>query len=537
MSKRITRRELIAGGMVAAGMGVAGVAGEHVRAESAAAGRPRSPRRGSGTTTTTPTTASANPAQWLIDENAQQGSADWTVADDPIAWEKIRGFAPVTSALRGDTVALRVSTGAPAWKVDAYRVGWYRGSGARLVWSSATQPGERQDPAVQDPGTLGWTAKWKPNIEIPIGHDWPPGCYLFKLTSSDGGESFVPLTVRDDSSHSALLIQNSVTTWQAYNEWGGTSLYNDSRTGNKGRASIVTFDRPYYRNGTGEFFGREFEFILFAERNGLDVSYWTDVDLHARPELVKNHNALVSLAHDEYYSTSMRRGLESARDAGVNLVFLGANAIFRKIRLDPTETGDFRRQINYRSALTDPVARTDPYETTVSWRQAPVSDPESSVLGGIYESNPVEADMVVGNADAWLFEGSGLRNGDVLPKLIGNEYDRVTPEHPTPDNIEVMCHSPLVCKGKRSFADVTWYTAPSGAGVLDIGTFWWVPRLAADTTGRTPSVADPDAAVQQVTKNVLAAVAKGPAGRDHPSTNNLAQFGIHKGYLPDPPPT
>ena len=280
--------------------------------DDAGSGRAGASSGSPASTALPPTTAAnANPAQWLIDENAKAGAADWTVPDNSATWAKIRGYATATSAQRGDTVGLRVSTEAPVWSVDAYRVGWYGGSGARLIWSSESLPGERQDPAVKDPATLGWTAPWATNLEVQIGRDWPPGCYLFKLRSSDGGMSFVPLTVRDDSSRSALLVQNSVTTWQAYNEWGGTSLYTDSAIGNKGRASVVTFDRPYYRNGTGEFFGREFEFILFAERNGLDVSYWTNIDLHERPELVKNHSALISLAHDEYYSTRMRCGPRS----------------------------------------------------------------------------------------------------------------------------------------------------------------------------------------------------------------------------------
>ena len=501
------------------------------------AGSSSGPRSPEGTAIPPTTAPTGNPAQWLIDENAKAGAADWTVPNDSATWEKIRGYATLTSAQRGDTVGLRVSTEAPVWSVDAYRVGWYGGSGARLIWSSESLPGEKQDPAVKDPATLGWTAPWATNLEVPIGRDWPPGCYLFKLRSSNGGMSFVPLTVRDDSSRSALLVQNSVTTWQAYNEWGGTSLYTDSATGNKGRASVVTFDRPYYRNGTGEFFGREFEFILFAERNGLDVSYWTNIDLHERPELVKNHSALVSLAHDEYYSTQMRTGLEAARDDGVNLVFLGANAIFRKIRLEPTDDGEHRSQVNYRSAATDPMTAIDPSEATVSWRQSPSNDPECRLIGGMYESNPMEADMIIGNADSWVFEGSGLRTGDVLEKVIGNEYDRVMPEHPTPENIEVLCHSPVVCRGKNSFADVTWYTADSGAGVFDISTFWWIPKLAADTSGRTPSVKDPEAAIQTVTLNVLDAVSDGPAGRNHPSTNNLDQYGITPGYVEDPPPT
>ena len=49
--------------------------------------------------------------------------------------------------------------------------------------------------------------------------------YLLKLVSSVGGQAYIPLIVRNDASHAALVIQHQVTTWQAYNTWGGRSLY------------------------------------------------------------------------------------------------------------------------------------------------------------------------------------------------------------------------------------------------------------------------------------------------------------------------
>jgi hypothetical protein len=527
----ISRRDLLAGGVAAvAGAGLAACSGD-----DAGSGRPDTT---ASSTTAPATTAPADPAQWLIDENARPGATGWQVPDEaPAVWNRIRGYATTTSIDRNGTVDLRVSTGAPEWRVEAYRIGWYGGAGARLIWQSASQPGVEQPAAVLDPAVGTWTAPWATNLQVTADATWPPGMYLLKLVSSDGGQTYVPLVVRDDASRAALGVQSSVTTWQAYNTWGGKSLYDDDESGNKGRADVVTFDRPYYRKGSGEFFGREYEFVQFAERSGLDVTYWTDIDLHATPQRALQHRAVVSLGHDEYYSTAMRRGLEAARDQGVNLVFLGANACFRKIRLEPSDTGPFRKEVNYRSADADPVAATDPSEVTVNWRSPPSNEPESSLIGNLYESNPVAGDLRVVDAASWHFAGSGLRDGDVLPGLIGNEYDRVQPERPTPQDIQVLCHSPVVVRGRPTFSDVTWYTTPSGAGVFAVGTFEWVKRLGADTTGRTPSAADPEAALQVVTRNVLDAVSAGPAGTTHPAVRNLEQLGIVPGYVKDPPPT
>jgi hypothetical protein len=467
-------------------------------------------------------------ADWIAQENAKPGSLDWIIPDDSKMWEKIRGYASRTSIDDGGDFDLYVTTGAPTWKADAYRMGYYQGNGGRLIWSSGDQPGKVQAKAVVDPTTHMAEARWDPSVHVQTGADWPPGMYLIRLTSSDGGATFVPITIRDDASQAPLLVQSSVTTWQAYNGWGGANHYTGAGGESSTRARVISFDRPYGGNGSGEFFGREFEFAYFVERLGLDVTYWTDIDLHERSELALQHKAVISLGHDEYYSTAMRNGLERARDSGVNVAFFGANAIYRKIRLEDSPLGSSRHQVNYRVASEDPVNGKAPDEVTVSWRDAPSNRPESSLLGGMYECNPVKADMVIGDASAWLFEGSGLKNGDKLPNAVGNEYDRVMPESPTPDNIQVLAHSPVNCRGKKSFADATYYTASSGAGVIDVGTFWWIPPLKSECpNGPTTST---DCKIQKVVENILRDFSLGPAGDRHPSVNNLAQFGIRPGY-------
>ena len=485
-------------------------------------------------------TTTVDPARWVVEENALPGTPGWEVPSDPrvgaVVWDRVRGYASATSVDRGGSVELFVSTAAPEWRVEAYRIGWYGGVGARKVWESAPQRGGVQAAAVRLGATNTWVAPWQASLQVTADRGWPPGMYMLKLVSSDGGQSYVPLVVRDDRSTAAVAVQSSVTTWQAYNQWGGANLY-AGLPGKGGRSDVVSFDRPYYRRGSGEFFGREYEFVLFAERHGYDVTYWTDVDLHADPARAARHRVVVSLGHDEYYSAEMRQGMEGARDAGTNLLFLGANGCFRKIRLEDAPTGRFRNEVNYRRVQGDPVAMADPSQATVSWREAPVSRPESSLIGSYYESNPVDAAMVVANPDSWILEGTGLGLGAALPHMVANEYDRVTPEVPTPDGIEVVCHSPLVCRGRPSFADVTWYTTGSGAGVFAAGTFQWIPRLAADTAGRTPSAADTEAAVQQATRNLLDVCAKGPAGKVHPSRSNLEALGIRPGYVADPPGT
>lgn len=483
------------------------------------------PRPGSADDPTPSGIARYRTAGWIAAENAKPGTKDWTIADDPKAWDKIRGFADRTSVNWGDGFGLHVQSGAP-WRVDAYRIGYYGGQGGRLVWSSDPQPAVSQPPAVIDKATGMREAPWSKVLDVRTDEAWPPGMYLLKLVSDDGGNTYVPLVVRDDGSTADLLVQSSVTTWQAYNGWGGANLYTGPG-GGAGRSRVVSFDRPYGGNGSGEFLGREYEFVFFAESLGLDLTYWTDIDLHTRPQRVRQHRGFVSLGHDEYYSNEMRAALEAARDGGVNLAFLGANAMFRKIRLEDSPLGPARREVNYRSAKEDPT--TDPQQETVSWRDAPSNKPESALLGNYYECNPVQGDMVIAQADSWVFAGTGWADGTVLPGLVGNEYDRVTPEAPTPANVMVLAHSPVTCKGRQTFADISYYTAPSGAGVLVLGTFRWIPLLddaCPDGVGTGVSCQ-----VQQAVGNVLREFAKGPSGLRQPSKSNLDRFGIRPGYL------
>lgn len=457
---------------------------------------------------------------WIAEENALPGTTDWMIPDDRAMWLKIEGFLDTTSIDVGGSTVLKTSTRAKTWTVSAYRIGWYGGSGARLIWKSEPQPGVNQPKAQQVAATKTWSAPWAPSLTITTDATWPPGQYLMKLESDDGGRTFVPLVIRDDKSTSDLLMQSAVTTWQAYNGWGGASIY----TGNNGRADVVSFDRPYTGNGSGEFLGREREFIAFVERHGYDVSYWTNIDLHQRGELAKNHRAIIIPGHDEYYTVEMRKNLEAARDAGVNIGFFGANNVYRRIRLEDGPSGPYRLEVNYRDANRDPLNGKDPERVTTSFRESPAPNPESSLTGSYYECNPVEADWVVGDASMWMFEGSGFTNGERVSKMVGNEYDRVTPSAPTPDNIQVLAHSPVNCRGTQSFADTTWYTVPSGAGVFSAATFGWSPRLLDACPEGPPTT--PICKLQKVTENILNAFAAGPAGQAHPSVSNLAKFGI-----------
>jgi hypothetical protein len=459
-----------------------------------------------------------NPA--IVAENAKPGTADWRLASDTKG--DIDGYLDTTSAKQGDGVTLRVSTAAPTWQVTAYRMGWYGGDEGHQVWQSPSQPGVAQAAARVGLPTHTAVAPWAPSLTITIGPEWTPGDYLLVLRSSDGGGHYVPLTVRDDNSTAALVILNSVTTWQAYNTWGGCSLYVCPGFKGVSRAEVVSFDRPYdFNKGSADFLDHELSLVALAEQVGLDVTYVTDVDLDRDPGLVLRHKGLISLGHDEYYSSSMRQALVQARDAGVNLAFLGANALYRRIRLEPSASGQPQRiEVNYRT-MKDPAAAKDPMAATIQWRLPPLNQPEAAVVGIQYACSPVSADLRIVDPSAWVFAGTNVTAGTTLPKVVANEYDRVFQGSFTPANLEVLAHSPLTCRGKSDFGDMSYYTAPSGAGVFASGSIHWICSI----DGVCPITNEGAAVVRQVTQNVLVTFAAGQAGFAHRSVSNVSAVG------------
>jgi N,N-dimethylformamidase beta subunit-like, C-terminal len=515
----VDRRQFLFGAAAFAAAAIAGVAIGFD--ELHGNGNARSHARAKPTSSVPPTTPRVVPAdslhaKWVAEENAKPGTTSWNITG-PAEGDAIEGYASTVSAVQGDTVTLHVSTAARTFHVEAYRMGWYGGAGGRLVWTSDDIPGTRQAAPTVTPGTNLVEASWQPSVRITVDTEWPPGCYLLKLVApAEGVQRWVPLTVRDDSSRSAFLMMNAVSEWQAYNEWGGYSLYFGRGRGGRtyaNRGRIVSYDRPYSQTGgAGDFVGLEFPLVQTLERLGYDVSYITSVDLHRHPELVLQHRTLLSPGHDEYWSKPMRDGAEAARDHGVNLAFFGANAAYRQIRFEPSPNGPDRHEVCYKAANEDPMRTTNPSLVTVNWRDTPVNRPEAAMIGQQYECNPVRADTVITDPGAWVFEGTGVTAGQRIVDGVGPEYDRYMAGTAAPGNVQILAHSPVNCHGKASFSDMTYYTAPSGAGVFASGSIWWITKSAPPGPG---SPFNPIA--NAVTENVLRVFGAGPAGATHPS--------------------
>jgi hypothetical protein len=312
-----------------------------------------------------------------------------------------------------------------------------------------------------------------------------------------------------------------VPTWQAYNTWGGYDLYAGPAGGYDDRSLAVSLDRPYDNSGAYLFEVYERKLVNLAERLGLPLAYLTSIDIARDASILHGASAFVSPGHDEYWTPQERQHVTAARDRGCNLAFLGANAMFRRIRLAPTELGQDRLVICYKSDyLQDPLYGKDNALVTNDFRAPPHPDPESSLIGTLYESYPTVADYVVATPGAWMFAGTGVRKGTRFKALIGIEYDRVNPGYPLQRPIQILSHSPLTCHGVHSYADSAYYTHSGGAGVFNAGTMRWVESFAPPLYG-WGITRECGRFTRRVTANVLRAFADGPAASKHPAYDNV----------------
>lgn len=475
-------------------------------------------------------------ASWVLAENRRPGTTAWRIANPALSAD-ISGYASTQQVEVGQTVRLYVSTAAKTFRVQAFRMGYYQGKGARLIWTSPLQKGTLQPTCPVVPKIYMVQCNWRPSVTFKVTKRWVQGAYLLKLEGSGGQQSYVPLVVWDPSSTATYVIMEGVLTWQAFNPYGGYDLYEGQPPGLSGypyptRSRIVSFDRPYgYGEGAADFLSNEYPLIYFAEEHGLDVTYWTDITLATHGNLLLRHKVLISLGHDEEWSESMRNWATEARDKGVNLIFFGASPILRKVRLEPSPIGPDMEMVNYRDPTADPLYGKDPSEVTQNWwGQPPANDPASTLVGASYDgfNNNEHFPMVVVDASAWLFKGTGLHNGSEIPGVLFTDFDAYDPQKPNPPDVEILTHSKVIFSfdGSSGWADTTYYTwRPSESGVFESGTNNWIPAMGQPCPKATSgAISCPALLLQKMTGNLLWLFGQGPSGRLEPSRPNWSQF-------------
>jgi hypothetical protein len=414
------------------------------------------------------------------EENSKPGTLEWqlqyTRFDDPITLASyplircvrssvIEGFVSRTSLLPGESIDFKVSTNPSAsFFIDIYRMGYYGGTGGRHMARIGSFRGRSQAMPMMTVERLR-ECNWEISTTFTIPEDWPSGVYLGKLSIDEpfGNQSYVIFAVKEHRK-SDILCQVSDLTWQSYNKWPGRdSLYDDGTpevwyTGPNVR---VSFDRPYAKycqildaplsTGSGEFLLWEHPMAYWLEQQGYDVTYCSNLDLHQDPDILSLCKVFLSVGHDEYWTRKMYEEATKARNNGLSLAFFSGNALCHEtILFDSFNGTPFRA-----------LARDKRFE-------------DEEKLMGLTTYGMGYGDWVVKNPENWIYEGTGLKAGDKIPAIIGEEYHG--PPYPDYKGLEVVAEGPLQLAQTPHSAVV--YPWSKGNWVFNAGTIWWAEGLS-----------------------------------------------------------
>jgi hypothetical protein len=476
-------------------------------------------------------------------ENTLTGDpqTDWVISG--AGDSTIQGYATQMSVNVGETVTFKVNTPAKAYHFDILRLGYYQGNGARKIAANllptATLP--QTQPACQtfsDTGLID-CGNWAPSASWTVPANAVSGVYIAHLVRNDtGGDSWITFVVRNDSSTSSILFQTSDETWQAYNTYGGNSLYQCTVACPPGNplaykaAFKVSYNRPFHTalddQGRSWLTQTELPMIRFLEANGYDMSYQAGNDTATRGSLLLNHKTFLTSGHDEYVSYDQRTNIETARDKGVNVAMFTGNELFWRTRWEPSQAGTAtagRTLVCYKdthfNAPTDPVTWTGTYADPRFGTANGAGNPQNSLTGQFFNVNSGSTDITVParfaglrmwrNTQVASLSGSQSLTLGANLNTLGYEWDinadngfRPAGLFPlsstTNTSSEVFTdYGSTTTTGKTATHSLTEYRAPSGALVFGAGTVQWSWGLDNFTTG-----AKTDANMQQATVNLLA---------------------------------
>lgn len=437
----------------------------------------------------------------------------------------IEGYATQTSVQQGANVGICVSTSAAKYDIDVARLGLDRA----VVWQKSGLPGQAQI-VPEDAAPNG--CRWAESVSVSVGAEWKTGYYEVVLRAADVGgkwshrgkrtaesSAFFVVRAAHPGEKAKVLLQLCTNTYNAYNNWGGSSVYAyNSLANNQGHR--VSFDRP----GASQFSRWELPFVKWAEENGYALEFAANSDLEFHPEILDAYKLVLSVGHDEYWSGPMRDHLEAWIGKGGNVAFFSGNTCCWQVRSEDEGRAFTCWKQNYHS---DPVFQTRDFKTlSTAWSHHLVARPENQLTGvgflwggyrkshGQFMEDPAEYE--VHRPEHWIFEGTGLKRGDKFggkDTIVGYECDGCelvwkdglpSPTHKdgTPDNFEVLG----TCPARWHPDDAEWYEKweIGRTGAACMGTYTRGGTVfTAGTTDWAHGLLGKDPQVEKITRNVL----------------------------------
>ena len=379
----------------------------------------------------------------------------------------IEGYCSRQSVKAGESLDLFVSTQpAATFTIDIFRMGYYGGEGARLMTTLGPFEGKEQPvPEIGDQRLR--ECRWQASTTLTIPPDWPSGVYLGRLSTIPNQEpgtqtpepywqSYLIFIVKDDRP-ADILFQCSDNTWQAYNRWPvNESLYTDPRAAHAPDVS-VSFDRPYGKYvqildhplsmGSGEFLLWEYPLCYWLEKQGYDVTYCSNVD-NLDPANLSRVKTMISIGHDEYWDLRQFTNVKQAIQNGLSVLWLSANDVYMVTPFTSNAKGDPNRRLTRKTCYGEfREEEKEAYAKVLGPFENPGPD-ERDIIGArtVVPFNG-GGDWTCAKPDHWLFEGTGMKQGDSIPGLVGWEF------HGDPDtarpSLEVIAEGNVWAGGTR----------------------------------------------------------------------------------------
>jgi len=464
------------------------------------------------------------PDNAIIRENAKPGSTEWILTNVPRhedekydqGWHRrteIEGYVSHLSIKAKDTLRIYVSTEPAAdYMIDIYRMGYYGGKGARLMKTFYPQKGLAKGITQLTPVDGQYhiaNCSWKESAKLAIPEDWLSGVYIGKLSvwRHKPADAYFIFVVTDDRK-ADFVFQVSDFTWASYNRWPQWRSMYDSPNNPWGSRRAETyaagFDRPYalfwngypagfepLTNGSGEFLMTEYPLAYWMEKEGYDVTYVSQMDVHNSVNSLLRGKVYLSVGHDEYLTEECYLNILKARDEGVHLAFLCGNSVSGRVELVPHADGRPGGGIHYIGHVT--------------------GNPDEIELMGATSYGVGLGDWICTNPGHWLYEGTGMKKGDKIEDLVGWEFHGppLAEQH---KDLTIISEGPVTDyygrpgRRARTYA-TTIYTAPKGNLVFDAGTCWWNKVLANHPGFINPPYInhfkDEDPRIQRITKNLF----------------------------------
>lgn len=294
--------------------------------------------------------------------------------------------------------------------------------------------------------------EWSVTLVMPIANkkfiQHANNIFFVEIKNKNNENFYVPFVVNRKSNHIAVVANTN--TWTAYNEYGGASFYtksppkssytekNDfSKTG----TIRCSFHKPNIRisDNIDSFLRKktiEREHLLYGETflwvylNQFEYKFdiITDSDIEDYTNL-QNRKIIILNCHPEYWSHKMTYMLDKAMQSGVNLIYVGGNAIWRKIVFSENAI----EKIGY--PFCGKVLNR--YSNNLTIDDFAIGNKLTcqpyNLLGMFYDNRGDNSynDIKCINGDHWLMKEAGISTGDILGvensgcKPSGHECDKV----------------------------------------------------------------------------------------------------------------